>query len=154
MSITRKRTFWVSLAAGSVFAAALLAIGKSRHRRTSIPHGRAPRGAGGKSRLPAWRFSDRMATLPPGRALRIQVSSPAMVHWTANQWDAVEDTRTTEIAPGVHVADLATEKLPPGARVQFTFYWPGVNRWEGGDFEVRVEPAAGKMVRTAPGEPD
>jgi hypothetical protein len=64
----------------------------------------------------------------------------------------VEDTRTTEIAAGVHVADLATEALPPGARVQFTFYWPAVNRWEGGDFELRVGPAAGEMARTALGE--
>ena len=154
MSITRKRTFWVSLVAGSVFAAALLVFGKNRYQRSSVPHRLRPRVAGGKSSLLTWRFNNRIATLPPGHTLRTQLSSPAVVHWTANQWDVVEDTRTTEISPGVHVADLATEQLPPGTLVQFTFYWPGVNRWEGGDFELRVEPAAGDMVRTALGQQD
>ncbi len=154
MSITLKRTFWVSLAAGSAFAAALLVIGRNRYRRSSVPHRRRPRVSDGKSRLLTWRFNNRITTLPLGHTLRMQLSSPAVVHWTANQWDVVEDTRTAEISSGVHVADLATEQLPPGTLVQFTFYWPGVNRWEGGDFEVRVEPAAGEMVRTALGEQD
>jgi hypothetical protein len=152
MRITRSRAFWLSFAAGSAFAATLAVIGRSRYRRRSAPQRRRPDVEDCTSRLRTWRFNDRIATLPAGHTLRIELSSPGMVHWTANQWDAVEDTRTTEIAPGVHVADLATEALPTGARLQFTFYWPAVNRWEGGDFEMRVGAPAGELARTALGK--
>jgi len=61
----------------------------------------------------------------------------------------VEDTHTTGIAAGVHAADLATEELTPGTRIHFTLYWPEVNRWEGEDFELVVEPASGGAARGA-----
>jgi glucoamylase len=41
----------------------------------------------------------------------------------------------------VHVVDLPTAALAPGAIVPFTFYWPGADRWEGTDFAVAVVAA-------------
>ena len=38
-----------------------------------------------------------------------------------------------------HVADLPTTRLRRGDRVDLTFYWPEVDRWEGNDFVVCVE---------------
>jgi hypothetical protein len=40
---------------------------------------------------------------------------------------------------GVFITDLATDRMPPGTSVLFTFYWPEANRWEGADFKVIVE---------------
>ena len=39
---------------------------------------------------------------------------------------------------GIHIADLATNALPEGKQVKFTFYWPDADHWEGADFIVRV----------------
>jgi hypothetical protein len=150
MNFARNRNLWISVAAGAFLAAAVVTVRNRSPRRKGALFGRyRPRVFGGPSGLLAWRFDHQFRTLPAGKVLRMEFESPAVVHWTVNQWDHVEDTRTTEIAPGVHVVDLATEKLKPGARVQFTFFWPGVNRWEGEDFELKIEPAKGEAARTA-----
>jgi hypothetical protein len=49
------------------------------------------------------------------------------------------DTVTHDTTLGVHVADLPTTRLRHGDRVDFTFNWPEVDRWEGTDFLVCVE---------------
>jgi hypothetical protein len=142
MNFSRNRNFWISVAAGCSVAAALFLMRRRSHQLRAALHGYQTRVVHNMSRLTTWRFDHRLRTLSAGNTLRTELESPAVVHWTVNQWDAVEDTHTTEIAPGVHVADLATEGLPPATRVQFTFYWPDVKRWEGEDFELRIEAAA------------
>ena len=45
--------------------------------------------------------------------------------------------RSTSTGLGIEFADIAipgNQKAP----VQFTFFWPGTNRWEGHNYEVRV----------------
>ncbi|HVX66435.1 MAG TPA: hypothetical protein VHA11_07530 [Bryobacteraceae bacterium] len=142
MRLRPGKAFWLSAAAASAVALVVLARRRARRDALPVPAAYRTRIAGDASQRVAWRFDRRFRTLPAGKALRIETGSPALVHWSTNQWDSVEDTHTTEIARGVHVADLATEELPPGVRVTFTFYWPEVNRWEGEDFEIRIEAAA------------
>ncbi len=154
MKLVRSKAFWMSLATGSAVTVAVLAMRRKARSRRPAPQGYRTRVTGDSSQRVAWRFDRQFHTLPAGNTLRIEVHSPAVVHWTANQWDSVEDTHTTEIAAGVHVADLATESLAPGTRVQITFYWPEVNRWEGEDFELTIEAAAGETVRAARGDHD
>jgi hypothetical protein len=93
----------------------------------------------------AWTFDNRFPVLPVGRKLRIELTNPAVVHWTVDQWDTAHDTRT---APenGVHVADLPTASLKNGTHIQFTFFWPDVNRWEGEDFELLVQEGAARYA--------
>jgi len=58
------------------------------------------------------------------------------------RWRFVQDTETRDTTLGVHVADLVTQHLPYGDRVDPTFYWPywpDERRWEGFDFLVCVE---------------
>ncbi len=137
MNATKSRTLWLTLgAAGSVAAAFAI----YRWRRNGMRSAR-PRLTEDRGNLAIWRFDRRFVNLPAGKVMRIELSTPAIVHWSTNQWDAVQDTRTTEIAPGVHAADLNTENLAPDTRLQFTFYWPQASRWEGEDFEVRIEYA-------------
>jgi hypothetical protein len=152
MRLARNKTFWIFLATGSAFGAALIAMKRrtSSYGRPGIPHGYRTRVAGDRARVRTWRFDHSFPTLAAGSTLRIETLMPSVVHWTVNQWDSVEDTHTTEIAAGTHVADLSTEMLKPGTRVQFTFYWPAVNRWEGQDFELRI----GLAAATAEGSPD
>lgn len=85
-----------------------------------------------------WRFNHKCRTAPARRRLRVEVLAPATVHWSADGWKTVHDTSTRDSGLGVHVADLATAALRAGARVDFTFYWPGAGRWEGANFSVTV----------------
>ena len=59
----------------------------------------------------------------------LRPNGPAMTIYTA----------TDDTTLGVHVVDLPTMRLRRGDRVDLTFYWPEVNRWEGTDFVVCVE---------------
>ena len=77
--------------------------------------------------------------MPPGRTLRIETLTPAVVHWSFDGWRTVQDVQTRDTTLGVHVADLETPCLNIGDRVDFTLYWPEAQRWEGADFVVCVE---------------
>jgi glucoamylase len=86
-----------------------------------------------------WRFNNRVRTMPASRTLRVESLKPAVVRWTADGWRSVNDAATRDTTLGVHVVDLGTMQLVAGDRVQFTFYWPEAQRWEGTDFLVRIE---------------
>jgi glucoamylase len=54
-------------------------------------------------------------------------------------WQTIHDTATRDTKLDVHVANLDTVSLRTGGGVDFTWYWPEANRWEGIDAGVRVE---------------
>ncbi|MBP7779669.1 MAG: glucan 1,4-alpha-glucosidase [Acidobacteria bacterium] len=85
-----------------------------------------------------WRFSHRLRSLPAGRVLRVEVRAPAIVHWSADDWQTVHDMPTIDTGLGLHVADLPAGDAVAGVRVRFTFRWLDANRWEGTDFDVPV----------------
>ena len=86
-----------------------------------------------------WRFNHRSRILVKGKTLRVETRSPAVVHWSADGWQTVQDCSTTDTHMGMHVADLPTGDLTERAQVIFTFRWPGEgDRWEGKNYEVTV----------------
>jgi glucoamylase len=90
-----------------------------------------------------WRFNHKLRSLPAGKILRIETMAAARVHWSEDDWASTHDVDTHDTGLGTHMADLPTQAAPEGARVQFTFYWSHVNRWEGTDFMVRVAARGG-----------
>jgi glucoamylase len=86
-----------------------------------------------------WRFNNKVRTMPARKTLRVETLVKAVVHWSVDDWRTVHDTATRDTTLGVHVADLPTTRLRRGGRVDLTFYWPEVDRWEGTDFVVCVE---------------
>jgi glucoamylase len=88
-----------------------------------------------------WRFNHKPRTMPAGKRLRLETLAPALVHWSADGWHTTIDTETGDTGLGVHVADLPTDDLAVGATLQFTFYWPTADRWEGSDFAVLIRPS-------------
>jgi glucoamylase len=86
----------------------------------------------------AWRFNYKLRSMPPGKILRIETTAPAVIHWSADDWNTVQDTTVHDVGLGIHIADLATKTIPEGRQIQFTFYWPEADRWEGADFIVHV----------------
>jgi len=85
-----------------------------------------------------WRFNHKLRSLPPGKLLRIETLAPAIIHWSADDWKTCQDIKTLDDGLGIHLADLATQPLPEGAQITFTFYWPDAGHWEGNDFVVRI----------------
>lgn len=85
-----------------------------------------------------WRFNHKLRSLPPGKILRLELMAPGVVHWTADDWKMCHDLKTHDAGLGIHIADLATQNIPEGKQIQFTFYWPDADRWEGQNFIVRI----------------
>jgi glucoamylase len=92
-----------------------------------------------RSNTAFWRFDYPCGRIAHGQTLRIEVNARAVVHWTQDSWETVNDTLTRDTGIGVHIADLPTSDLPAGTNVQFTFCWSDANRWEGQNFSVTIE---------------
>jgi glucoamylase len=86
-----------------------------------------------------WRFNNKTRSVPRYKKLRLVLLNPAMVHWSIDGWKSSQDTNTRDTGFGTYILDLPTASLPPGNKVDFTFYWPQENRWEGKDYNVTVE---------------
>ncbi len=91
------------------------------------------------STLAIWRFNHKCQTMSAGKTLRVEVLSAAVVHWSSDGWQTSHDAQTRDTGLGMHVANLPTDDLPAGTGLTFTLYWPTEDRWEGMDFEVRIE---------------
>lgn len=89
-----------------------------------------------------WRFNHKCRSVAVGKLLRVELLQPAVVHWSCDGWTTLADTATRDTGIGVHLADLPTAELPPGARVDFTFHWLDPARWEGTDFAVTFSEAS------------
>jgi len=86
-----------------------------------------------------WRFNNKPRTLPCGKKLRLLLMEPAMVHWSVDNWQTVEDSHSEESGWNLQHLDLPTETLAVGRQVAFTFFWKNAGRWEGRDYQVTVE---------------
>jgi len=86
-----------------------------------------------------WRLNNKTRTVPRNQTLRINLLSPARIHWSIDRWATHRDTDTRDTGMGIYTLDLPTASLPVGGQVVFTFYWPAEDRWEGKDFTVTVK---------------
>ena len=46
---------------------------------------------------------------------------------------------TSDTGLGVYIADLPSKDLASDAEIVFTIYWLDQDRWEGKDYQVRIE---------------
>ncbi|MEO6877760.1 MAG: glucan 1,4-alpha-glucosidase, partial [Gemmatimonadaceae bacterium] len=90
------------------------------------------------SRFATWRFNNKARAIATGKRLRIEAQARSTVRWTSDDWRTRHDTEPTDTTLGIWVADLPTESLAIGGEVQFTFYWPDANRWEGTNYSVTI----------------
>jgi glucoamylase len=91
-----------------------------------------------QARVALWRFDLPVPTLPPGRALRIEVLAPVRVHGTRDDWATTFDVDAVDTGFGTYIVDLAVDDA---AQLRFTFFWTTDQRWEGRDFAVAVQRA-------------
>lgn len=90
-----------------------------------------------------WRFNHKIRSLPAGKLLRIETLAAARIRWSADDWESLEDVSTHDTGLGLHIADLPTARLAEAAQVEFTFFWPEAERWEGANFRVRIAARGG-----------
>jgi glucoamylase len=103
------------------------------------------RGTAPRATRAAWRFAAPRPSMPAGRILRLEVLAPARVRYSLDSGQTRADLDARDTGLGVWVADIpASDRLVPGEAVDFTFWWPDANRWEGRD--LRVEVAAGSGI--------
>jgi glucoamylase len=86
-----------------------------------------------------WRFNNKCRRIRAGRMLRVELLSTALVHWSVDGWQSVENTPTKDSGLGTHYADLDTANLKRGDAIVFTLYWPSDNQWEGVNYDLIVE---------------
>jgi glucoamylase len=89
-----------------------------------------------------WRFNQKPRVIPPGKTLRFELLEPALVHWSADDWQTLENTESRDTGLGTHVADIPATRLAAGSTVRFTFRWSLTNQWEGQDYAVQVAEVA------------
>jgi glucoamylase len=93
-------------------------------------------------RCAVWRENLPIATIPAGRVLRIDLREPARVHWSADGWRSTFDSDTQDTGTGLHVLEIPTDRLSPGAGIAFTWFRLAGQSWAGRDYSVAiVEPA-------------
>ena len=91
----------------------------------------------GRKDLEVWKPTRQVREVTAGQVLRIQAPDSFQLHWTNDAWVSASDIPSTSTGLGIEFADIAipgNQKAP----VQFTFFWPGTNRWDGHNYEVRV----------------
>lgn len=85
-----------------------------------------------------WRFNHQLPFTPYGKRFRIQTEAAGTIHWSKDNWATSQDIVMSEVLPGVFFGDLATEQLPVGTDVQFTFYWSDSQHWEGTNYQTKI----------------
>lgn len=93
------------------------------------------------STLRAWRFNNKIRSMPAGKTLRLELPAPATVHWSTDGWATSHDDATSENDFAIHLLDLPVADLKPGRAIVFTFFWPNGGNWENIDFSVAVGPS-------------
>ena len=84
------------------------------------------------------KFNRQVSSMPAGGTLRIQAAAPFQLHWTRNEWQQADDTRSTPT--GLENHQFVDVQVSPGQRapIRFTFFWTTAGHWEGRDFQVGI----------------
>ena len=114
-----------SLAEGAVFDMPALTV--QRYQRE-----------GQQPRLRDWRERWRRTSLPSGQVLRVELTAPAIVRWTDDEWRSQADLATVTVGLGLHTVELPTQALLRGRKVEFTWRREDTGEWRGENYSVTV----------------
>ncbi len=89
-------------------------------------------------KLEVWKPNRQPRTVRVGMTLRIQTPASFVLRWTRDEWQLVQDTKSTDTTVGIDYVDIpvASDQRAP---IRFTFFWPDQERWEGRDYAVNIE---------------
>jgi glucoamylase len=88
--------------------------------------------------LEIWKFNRQVRKVKTGQTLRIHGLTPYQLHWSADNWQTVNQTPATPTKLGISYVDI-----PIGAQQQraidFTFFWTESNNWEQHNYTVLIQ---------------
>lgn len=85
-----------------------------------------------------WAMNNRIAWIPEGTVLRIQLDEPGRVHWTFDDWKTHQEVQTSDTGLEVHYADLQTGEMKKGTVLTFTIYWIRSAGWIEKNYTVNI----------------
>lgn len=85
-----------------------------------------------------WRFGNQLKTIASSKQLRIETFEEAIVRWTDNDWETLQDTDTSSANLEIYFADIPTAGKK-GKLLIFTFYWKKAKKWENKNFELKIQ---------------
>jgi glucoamylase len=85
-----------------------------------------------------WRPDTPFEVLPEGHDLLIDLPAAFVLHLGFNGWQAVRDKPSVALPFGRHGVRLTPEDFAGWNIVNFTFYFPDQDRWQGSDYHVRI----------------
>lgn len=91
-----------------------------------------------KRRALHWRIDTPFDVLRVGRDLLIDLAAPFVLHFGFDGWQAVHDKLSVALPFGRHGVRLASEDFGRWNIVNFTFYFPDQDRWQGSDYHVSI----------------
>lgn len=91
------------------------------------------------ARVRPWRPDWRPPSIPMGRALRLDLMEPALVHWSIDGWRTRSDIATRDTGLGVHIVEIPATGFVPGRSIVFTWKNLSSGEWLGQDFSVTVK---------------
>jgi glucoamylase len=85
-----------------------------------------------------WKPNRHVRFMRAGEILRVHGCAAFTLHWSADEWKTVTDTKSTSNSLHIEYVDVADVVLAAGATIRFTFLWEEGSRWEGKDYSVSV----------------
>ncbi len=98
-------------------------------------------------KIEVWKMNRQVRNIDAGVLLRIQASSAFQLRWSLDNWQSSTDSTSIATSLGIQYVDVQTS-LTQNSPVQFTFFWPQDNEWQGTNFVVAVKPAADPASHT------
>jgi glucoamylase len=90
--------------------------------------------------IEVFRLDRQLQSIVAGKKLRVLADGHFFLVWTLDEWKTVHNMDSHNLGCAGQFADMETEPGKTG-RVIFTLKWRFENRWEGRNFEVRLDPA-------------
>src|SRR5271166_2278927 len=93
-----------------------------------------------QARCRPWRPDSPVASIPTGRALRIDLAQSSVVVYTRDGWKTQAEVSTRDTGVGLFVAEISTEGMTRGESVVFTWRDAQTGVWHGRNHEVAIAP--------------
>lgn len=90
-----------------------------------------------------WRLNQKCRAIPAGKTLRVELRREAVVRFASNGLRRAAEISSRPTGLGIHVADLPTADMKPGAQLRFTVRWKTTGAQEGPEFSVDISSRQG-----------
>ena len=98
------------------------------------------------SRIEVFKLRRQIQSIQAGKVLRIIAAAPFQLHATLDSWASVKQVNSRDLGYSGSFADLPTAPADPSAKqseqLSFTIFWTEENRWEGRNFDIKIESPA------------